>query len=234
MALGCLRDDATRTNDNLNCRHHRILSACGGFLFSRKSVARGALHPFFQNAPFPPKSNKTAPVAKPLSACPIKFFEWTLHCQVLIANIAMDITSQNIWSAVRIGQSFIIPAGYCRPSNLLASAFGFGSRTRNFQSRVVPNTISSGSFAQSNRDNYLTPLRLPQSARGGGGGGSCIEREHGGIIDPPPLMLTMLPPIQAGSSDGADMATLCCPPSALHPARQLMTTASSTPPPSLR
>jgi hypothetical protein len=24
---------------------------------------------FFQNAPFPPKSNKTAPAAKPLSAC---------------------------------------------------------------------------------------------------------------------------------------------------------------------
>jgi hypothetical protein len=44
-------------------------SVCGGFLFSRKSIARGALHPFFQNAPFPPKSNKTAPAAKPLSAC---------------------------------------------------------------------------------------------------------------------------------------------------------------------
>jgi hypothetical protein len=69
MALRCLRDDATTTNDNLNCRHHRTLSACEGFLFSPKSVARGALHPFFQNAPFPPKSNKTAPAAKPLSAC---------------------------------------------------------------------------------------------------------------------------------------------------------------------
>jgi hypothetical protein len=33
-----------------------ILSACGGFLFSPKSVARGALlHLFCQNAPFPPK-----------------------------------------------------------------------------------------------------------------------------------------------------------------------------------
>ncbi len=27
---------------------------------------------FFQNAPFPPKSNKTAPAAKPLAACSIK------------------------------------------------------------------------------------------------------------------------------------------------------------------
>ena len=69
MALGCLRDNATMTNDNSNRHRHRILSACGGFLFSRKSVARGALHPFFQNAPFPPKSNKTAPAAKPLLAC---------------------------------------------------------------------------------------------------------------------------------------------------------------------
>ncbi len=126
---------------------------------------------------------------------PIKFFEWMLHHQVLIANIAMDITSQNIWSAVRIGQNFIIPAGYCRPSDLLTSTFGFGSRTRNFQSRVVPDTISSKSFAKSNRDNYLTPLRLPQSACWGGKGGSCIEGEHGGIIDPPPLASTMLPPI---------------------------------------
>ncbi len=163
---------------------------------------------------------------------PIKFFEWALHRQVLIANIAMDITSQNIWSAVRIGKNFIIPAGYCRPSDLLASAFGFSSRTRNFQIRVVPDTISSGSFAKSNRDNYLTPLRLPQSACGGGGGGSCIKREHRGIINPSPLASTMPPPIRDGSSDGADTATSRCPPSASHQARQSMTTASSTPPPS--
>ncbi len=70
MALGCLQDDATTTNDNSNRRRHQILSACGGFLFSRKSVARGVIHPFFcQNTQFPPKSNKTAPAAKPLSAC---------------------------------------------------------------------------------------------------------------------------------------------------------------------
>ncbi len=70
MALGYLQDNVTTTNDNSNHRRHRILSACGGFLFSWKSVARGALHPVFcQNAPFPPKSNKTAPAAKPLTAC---------------------------------------------------------------------------------------------------------------------------------------------------------------------
>ena len=32
-----------------------VLSACGGFHFSRKSVARGALHLFCQNAPSPQK-----------------------------------------------------------------------------------------------------------------------------------------------------------------------------------
>ncbi len=134
---------------------------------------------------------------------PIKFFQWTLHRQVFIANIAIDITFQNIWSVVRIGKKFIIPAGYCRPSDLLASAFGFGSHTRNFQSRVVPDTISSGSFAKSNRDNYLTPLCLPQSARGGGGGGSCIEREHGGIIDPtPPSRQRCRPPFKMDRPTG--------------------------------
>ncbi len=44
--------------------------------------------PFFcQNAPFPPKSNKTAPAAKPLSACilPMKQKEMTLqHVQLLL------------------------------------------------------------------------------------------------------------------------------------------------------
>jgi hypothetical protein len=36
-----------------------ILSAYGGFLFSQKSVARRALHPFIgQNAPFPPPKKK--------------------------------------------------------------------------------------------------------------------------------------------------------------------------------
>ncbi len=70
MALRCLQDDAIMTNNNSNCRHHQILSACGGFLFSRKSVARGALHPFFAKTPhFPLKSNKTATAAKPLLAC---------------------------------------------------------------------------------------------------------------------------------------------------------------------
>jgi hypothetical protein len=49
-----------------------ILSACGGFFFSRISVARGALlHLFFQNTPSPPKKNN-APLAKPLSACKYK------------------------------------------------------------------------------------------------------------------------------------------------------------------
>ena len=37
--------------------------------FSRKSVARGALHLFCQNAPSPPPPPKNAPLAKPLSAC---------------------------------------------------------------------------------------------------------------------------------------------------------------------
>jgi hypothetical protein len=33
-----------------------ILSACGEFLFSQKSIARGALHPFYiETPPFPPK-----------------------------------------------------------------------------------------------------------------------------------------------------------------------------------
>jgi hypothetical protein len=35
-----------------------VLSACGGFLFPRKSVARGALPLFCQNTPFPQKKNK--------------------------------------------------------------------------------------------------------------------------------------------------------------------------------
>ncbi len=51
MALGCLQDDATTTNDNSNRRRHRILSAWGGFLFPWGSVARGALHPIFAKTP---------------------------------------------------------------------------------------------------------------------------------------------------------------------------------------
>ena len=62
MALGCLRDNATTTNDNSNRRHHRILSACGGFLFSRKSVARGALHPFFAKTPHFPLNKIKLPL----------------------------------------------------------------------------------------------------------------------------------------------------------------------------
>jgi hypothetical protein len=47
-----------------------ILSACGGFLSSRKSVAPRSVTPFFQNAPFgPPQPPKNATAAQPLSAC---------------------------------------------------------------------------------------------------------------------------------------------------------------------
>ncbi len=98
MALGCLQDDATMTNDNSNRRRHPILSACGGFLFSRKSIARRALHPFFQNAPFPPKSNKTAPAAKPFSAClflkdaKTSKLDWHFH---LIENIIVLYKDEN-------------------------------------------------------------------------------------------------------------------------------------------
>jgi hypothetical protein len=35
-----------------------ILSACGGFLSSRKSVARGALQPFLPKRPLPPPPQK--------------------------------------------------------------------------------------------------------------------------------------------------------------------------------
>jgi hypothetical protein len=62
MALGCLQDDATTTNDNSNHRRHRILSACGGFLFSRKSVACGALHPFFAKMPHFPLNQIKLPL----------------------------------------------------------------------------------------------------------------------------------------------------------------------------
>ena len=47
-----------------------ILSACGGFLSSRKSVAPRSVTPFFQNAPFgPPQPPNNATAAQPLSAC---------------------------------------------------------------------------------------------------------------------------------------------------------------------
>jgi hypothetical protein len=62
MALGCLRDDATMMNDNSNRRRHRILSACGGFHFSWKSVARGALHPFFAKTPHFPLNQIKLPL----------------------------------------------------------------------------------------------------------------------------------------------------------------------------
>jgi hypothetical protein len=62
MALGCLQDNATTTNDNSNCRHHQILSACGGFLFSWKFVARGALHPFFSKTPHFPLNQIKLPL----------------------------------------------------------------------------------------------------------------------------------------------------------------------------
>ncbi len=67
MALGCLRDDATTTNDNSKRRCHRILSACGGFLFSRKSVARGALHPFFAKTPHFPLNQIKLPLRRSLA-----------------------------------------------------------------------------------------------------------------------------------------------------------------------
>ena len=44
--------------------------ACGGFISSCKSVACGALNPFFcQNPNLLPKKTKTAAAAKPLLAC---------------------------------------------------------------------------------------------------------------------------------------------------------------------
>jgi hypothetical protein len=46
-----------------------ILSACGEFLSSRKSVAHGTLKPFL---PKHPPSTKKCPVAQPLSACNLK------------------------------------------------------------------------------------------------------------------------------------------------------------------
>ena len=52
-----------RTTVNLT-----ILSACRGFLSSRKSVARGALQTFLPKRPLPPQQ-KNAPAAQPLSAC---------------------------------------------------------------------------------------------------------------------------------------------------------------------
>ncbi len=64
MALGCLRDDTTTTNDNPNRRRHQILSACGGFLFSRKSVARRALHPFFSKTPHFPLNQIKLPLRR--------------------------------------------------------------------------------------------------------------------------------------------------------------------------
>ena len=45
-----------------------LLSACGGFLSSRKSVARGALQTFLPKRPLPPQQ-KNAPAAQTLSAC---------------------------------------------------------------------------------------------------------------------------------------------------------------------
>ncbi len=76
MALGCLQDNATMTNDNSNRRRHLILSACGGFLFSRKSVAHGALHPFYAKTPhFPPIQIKL-----PLQQSP----SWLVLCNKIL------------------------------------------------------------------------------------------------------------------------------------------------------
>ncbi len=64
MALGCLHDNATTTNNDSNRLHHRILSACGGFLFSPKSVARGALQPFFSKTPYFPLNQIKLPLRR--------------------------------------------------------------------------------------------------------------------------------------------------------------------------
>jgi hypothetical protein len=72
MALGCLQDDATTTNNNLNRRRHQILLACGGFCFSRKSVARGALHPFFAKTPHFPLNQ----IKLPLRRSPSRLVIW--------------------------------------------------------------------------------------------------------------------------------------------------------------
>jgi hypothetical protein len=49
-----------------------ILSACGGFLFSQKSVARGALNPFYTKMPPSPK-NKCLSGAAPIGLLELKF-----------------------------------------------------------------------------------------------------------------------------------------------------------------
>ncbi len=91
MALGCLRDDATMTNDNSNHRRDRILSTCGGFLFSRKSVARGALHPFFAKMPHFPLNQIKLPLQQSPSRLVIFKILICTRCDIL------NVTYIQVW-----------------------------------------------------------------------------------------------------------------------------------------
>ncbi len=64
MALGCLQDNATTTNDNSNRRHHWILSACGGFLFFSEIRSPRSVTPFFSKTPHFPLNQIKLPLRR--------------------------------------------------------------------------------------------------------------------------------------------------------------------------